>query len=311
MSSIHEPNSKGYRKVSIGTSGGAVLGIDVGWSRRKPTTGLCLIKWENREIRLRFCKARHDRGDRRRKLNQLVNGERLLAVGVDGPLMKDLIRSPQHRPVDSLLSRGKFQHRGKAGSTKGGSGPKLHLHATELAKLVIENQKVNKATYPYRIHEKAVVEAFPNAFLAVLHPDKGFPSKPETARRWTDTLFPRVNVKQKLDQLLRDLLPQYKRGFNYDDIQDHENRASFLCALAALCVVYGRCVAVGDQNLGYIVLPPLQFWGESGTGTIKWAEDAIRDNCASVRSDFKDLTLYKDNKLWEPCTRIVSRRCTF
>lgn len=159
----HESSRRGHKKASIITTEGAVLGIDVGWSKKKPTTGLCLIKWESREIRLHFCKARHDIDDRRCKLNQLVSGERLLAVGIDGPLLKNLRKplKPNNRAVDSLLSRGRFQNRGKAGSTNGGSGPRLHREATELAKLVIENQEVKKATYPYRIHERAVVEAFP------------------------------------------------------------------------------------------------------------------------------------------------------
>lgn len=277
---------------------GAVLGVDVGWSEKKATTGLCLIEWINWEVSLGCCEARADEDDRRNKLDRLIQGRKLLAVGIDGPLIPGLRIVKEYRAADALLSRGRFQRRGKAGPTNGGSGPKLHNHATQLAKLIINTHNVRPATYPYRIHDKAVVEAFPNAFLSVLHPDEGFPLNPEVKRRWTDTLFPLV--KEQLRQLLMGLLPQHKTRFCLDDIQGHERIAAFLCALTALCVAVARCVAVGDRRLGYIVLPPLEHWGASIAGNSKWARDALRDNYTSVRDRFTDSDVYKDNELWRP-----------
>ncbi|MCL0102629.1 DUF429 domain-containing protein [Dehalococcoidia bacterium] len=277
---------------------GAVLGVDVGWSEKKATTGLCLIEWTNLGVSLECCEARSDEDDRRDKLDRLIQGRKLLAVGIDGPLIPRLGIVKEYRAADAFLSRGRFQRRGKAGPTNGGSGPKLHNHATQLAKLIINTRNVGPATYPYRIHDKAVVEAFPNAFLSVLHPDEGFPTKPKVKRRWTDTLFPLV--KQELWQLLRGLLPQHKACFSLDDIHGHEDRASFLCALTALCVAVARCVAVGNRRLGYIVLPPLEHWGASIAGNGKWARDTLRHNYTSVRDRFTDSDVYKDNELWRP-----------
>lgn len=295
---INEPPEKVHRESGAEAERSAVLGIDVGWSAKKPTTGLCLVEWTNREISLHCCEAGVDNDDRQKKLDRLIRGRRLLAVGIDGPLIPKLETANRYRAAEALLSRGRFQRRGKPGPTNGGSGPDLHKHATKLAKLVVNTQDLGPAAYPHRIHEKAVVEAFPNAFLAVLHPDKGFPGKPKAHRRWTDTLFPRL--KPQIWELLGSLLPQHNPSFSLDDIQGHERIAAFLCALTAVCIVVGRCVAVGDGRLGYIVLPPLEFWGESMGGSGKWARDTLRDNWTGVRCRFNDVALYKDNEPWTP-----------
>jgi len=295
---IKEPLAKIHNKARAYGDHSAVLGIDVGWSAKKPTTGLCLIEWTNCQVSLRFCEATVNEDDRQYKLNQLIQGRRLLAVGIDGPLIPKLDTTNKYRAVEALLSRGKFQQRGKPGPTNGGSGPQLHEQATLLAKLVINTQTVGPATNRYRIHKKAVAEAFPNAFLAVLHRDKDFPSKPIANRRWTDTLFPLV--KLELRQLLTILLPRRKLNFCVSNIQGHERIASFICALTALCVAVTRCVAVGDQRLGYIVLPPLELWGVSIMGSSKWARDTLRGNYTGLRHQFNDIRFYRDNNPWTP-----------
>ncbi|MFC1989446.1 hypothetical protein ACFLVW_02625 [Chloroflexota bacterium] len=285
-----------HQKPNDEPKSGTVLGIDVGWNPNKSTTGLCLIEWTNREIYLFSSEVGvHDRQE---QLNQLIQGRRLLAVGIDGPLTPELEITKQYRGAEALLSRGKFQHRGKPDPTNGGNGPELHKQATILAKLTINSQDVGLAAYPFKIHEKAVAEAFPNAFLTVLHPDKGFPLKSEVPRRWTDTLFPLLHPK--IEELLVFLLPQRKISFNLRDIQSHEGIAALICALTALCVTFGRCIAVGDRKLGYIVLPPLEFWGESVGSINLWARDELRNNLPGVRRQFNDVVLYRDNESWIP-----------
>ena len=270
-----------------------MLGIDVGWSQKRPTTGFCLIEWRNRRVHLECCQAGTDEDDRRSKLRQLVGKRQLLAVAIDGSLVPGLGITAQYRPVEALLSRGKFQRRGKPGPTSSGSGQRLHQEATKLARLVTSNQDLAPAAFPCRVSQKAIVEAFPNAFLAFLHPDEGFPRQPQQSRRWTDTLFPRVS--QRLPQLLEILLPKYQLDFNIKQVKGHDTVASFICAITALCVVLARCVIIGDPHLGYIALPPLELWGQSLSGDSRWALDALRDNWAAVRHQFPEISIYRDN----------------
>jgi hypothetical protein len=48
---------------------GAVLGIDVGWSPKKPTAGLCLIEWTKGEMSHYCCQAGVAEDDRLEKLD--------------------------------------------------------------------------------------------------------------------------------------------------------------------------------------------------------------------------------------------------
>lgn len=276
---------------------GAVLGIDVGWSKKTATTGLCLLEWGGRGISQKSCRAGLAKDERLSKLNDLVDRKKLLTVGIDGPLAPGLEIIVQYRAAEALLSRGKFQQRGKPGPTNGGSGPRLHEHATQMAKLVVNTQDIALATYPYKIHEKAIVEAFPNAFLAFLHHEKEFPAKPKFNRRWTDTLF--SPVKEKLRRLFKYILPTCTLNFDLDEINGHEEIASFLCALAALCVLSNRCVVVGERRRGYIVLPPLELWGLATDGSGPWASHVLQENLVSVRrqSEFDSAVIYKDNEV--------------
>lgn len=282
----------------VKTEQGAVLGIDVGWSKRQPTTGLCLIEWADQKVSVHLCRARDDESDRLAKLHQLVQGRQLLAVGIDGPLTAHLGNTTKYRAAEALLSRGPFQKRGKPGPTKGQIGQRLHREATCLAKLAVKLD-VAAATYCHQIHEKAIVEAFPNAFLSVLHPDEGFPCSKAVKRRWTDHLFPRV--QPQLSQLLGTLLPRHRPDFRLDSISGHEDIASFVCALTALCAVFAWYVAVGDST-GYITLPPSELWGRTSSSNWQWARDALCETLASVRTDprrsFRDVVVYKDNKPW-------------
>lgn len=282
--------------MSLITGCGAVLGVDIGWSQRQPTTGLCLIKWSKGEVEFSFSRASADEAERIRKLNELVKGERLLAVGIDGSLIPGLRLTNRYRSAEALLSRGKFRHRGKPAPTSSKLGQLLHQEATRLARLVTRTQDIAPAKHLYKIHHKAVIEAFPNAFLGVLHSDKHFPTSQQVKRRWTDVLFPRL--RHKIARLLRAILPHHH--FKLNRVQGHEVIASFVCALSALCLVAGKCVALGDKRLGYIILPPLEFWGDYNKRRGKWAWDALINNRAWARTQFGDAEIYQDNRLWFP-----------
>ncbi len=271
---------------------GRVLGIDVGWSDARATTGLCVLSWGPREVTWTVARARSDASGRRAALRRLLagDGSPVLAVAVDGPLRPALSYEASYRSCDALLARGRFARRGKPGQTNSGSGRRLHEEACRLTALALEEVTVAPARHACAIDDRAVVEAFPNLFLGVLCDDGDYPERPHRARQWTDTLYElkrrRTNMQRRLIELLRGLADRRAIAGPWD-IRDHDERAGLVCALAALCVAAGRFVAVGSPKDGWIILPPGDHWGR-GEGRERWAWRVLRDNLASVAADFPD-----------------------
>ena len=125
---------------------------------------------------------------------------------------------------------------------------------------------------PFSVWTSGVYEAFPNLFLGVLCAEQEYPVRPTKGRCWTDSLFPLV--AKRLTELIQTLLPE--RSFaSIASTVGHETIAALTCAVTALAAAAGQCVAVGDPTDGYIVLPPLLFWGLSAEGE-PWAERELR-----------------------------------
>lgn len=266
---------------------GRVLGIDVGFSLTRASTGFCAITWDAHGVDWQWENALTCVADRTRALDAvLAGGDRAVAaVAVDGPLRPELDYALTYRCAERLLSCGKFQKRGKPGPTSGGSGPALHAEATTLTHFALDRLLIDAAAYAARIHRRAVMEAFPNLFLGVLC-DEGCYPVPARARQWTDVLYDKV--RPRLEELLSRLLPD--RDIRSDwDIDDHDGIASFVCALSALCVAAGRYVAVGAHADGFIMLPPHDAWGRD-----PWAERELRTNVA--RHNYG--VIYRDDIVW-------------
>jgi hypothetical protein len=268
-----------------------VLGIDVGWSPRRATTGLCLLTWDAAEVTWALARARWDEAsrDRAASIGALLDGRReLLAVAVDGPLRPGLAYRPGHRCAEALLTRGRFQlaRRGSPASTAGGHGPRLHAEACRLAALAVTLADVAPAEHPIAISTRQVVEAFPNFFLGVLCDDDDYPERPRQRRRWTDTLYRlregATDIPARMQRLLASLLPRRAVAGQWG-LRNHEDIAALACALAALCVAAGEFVAVGSEQDGAIVLPPLGHWGRDARGR-RWAEAWIGDNVTAMKA---------------------------
>lgn len=282
-------------------SDGVVLGIDVGWSRRRASTGLCVVSWRDGVVTWAFARARHDEDSRRAAITALLAGagSRASAVAIDGPLRPDLECRCRYRVCDALLSRGVFQRRGKVAPTSCPSGFRLHQEAALLAELVLEHA-VAPARHRPAIHPRAVVEAFPNLCLGVMCDDDSRSPYPRPARRrhWTDTLYPCLVGGAKLQTLMTCLLPGHRVAGSWIEVTHHEDRAALACAVTALGVAVGRHVAVGSTD-GWIVLPPAEAWGRADDGGA-WAERALRENVASAAGLFpgRRPAVYRDGEAW-------------
>ena len=267
--------------------GGAVLGIDVGYSDRRKTTGMSALWWNTTTVWWRSEVASSQAADRADVLEHLTSdaGDEMLAVAVDGPLVPDLVFRPTYRCAEALLTRGLFGRYGKPGACNAGGGPRLHREATTLAHFALDRRTISRATHEPRIHERAVVEAFPNLFLGVLCAESTYP-EPRHKRRWTDALFPVVGPS--LTAMLAGLLPGRTIQVPWP-ARGHDAIAAFVCALSALCVAARRYVAVGSHADGFIMLPPHDAWGAD-----PWAERALRTN---VARDGRAV-IYRDGTVW-------------
>lgn len=152
------------------------MGIDVGFSERKPTTCLCLLNWDLESATFTFQSTGSDCNERAQAINALVGHLELEAVALDGPLTHGLQLVRHYRSAEAILSRGALQKRGKPGQTCSPLGQKLHEHATKLANLVLTFTTVAPATHYEPIHESRLLEAFPNMFLAAIVPERDLSS---------------------------------------------------------------------------------------------------------------------------------------
>ncbi len=278
------------------------LGIDVGYSKTRRSTGLCLLTITPTILRWQCLNTGTDEYLRLEDLRALVpRGTHLLGVGIDGPLTPGLRVVPHYRSSDALLTRGVFSRRGKPGATSAPSGQHLHRHATLLAKIVLQLQDeahftLAPATHPNPVSESRILEVFPNAFLSVLLPDDAFdvlrPKRNASDLFW-EAAVPEARqptyVGPYLMRLIESLAPGRKLDTPLESVVDHDHRAALLCALAVLCADQNRYILSGDPIDGDIILPPHEFWGPSQNEISEpWAEIALRKSAQAVRANPKN-----------------------
>jgi hypothetical protein len=124
-----------------------------------------------------------------------------------------------------MLSGGIFQKRCKPGATNTPRGFALHQQATSIANFLLR-------TFPGII----IQEAFPNAFLGVMLPDSAF-QVPIRRGIKSDVFWEKCVVKTVLmRELLKRLFPSrlaIKLLEAATELNDHDERAAFVCALVA------------------------------------------------------------------------------
>lgn len=261
---------------------GTVLGIDVGYSSTSATTCFCTLEWDASNVTLRYSLTTSNVRSRREALVSLVHNRPLLAVALDGPLTHDLRLVGHYRSAEAMLSRGVLQRRGKPGQTSAPVGQQLHVHATALARTVLDTAEVSPSTHWQPIHQKRIVEAFPNLFLGALIRETDLPPIARDASdRYWDVL---VGQSNGLLGLMKHMLPGRQLQPHLTAIMNHDHRAGVVCALTALSVAAGDFLAVGDPDDGDIILPPVASWGTATTGSGAWLESVLRENLPKVRA---------------------------
>jgi hypothetical protein len=156
-----------------------------------------------------------------------------------------------------MLTRRLRPHIGKPGQASAPVGKLLNAHANACANAFLQNCDVGVASHSLAIHERAIAEAFPSSFLGVMIAD---PVAFKTRRGdRSDTFFRHLAEAGTINRLVGHLLPGRILRKHPSSVVNHDDRAALVCAITALCVAAGDFMAVGDDEDGWIILPPRNF----------------------------------------------------
>ncbi|MBB1250204.1 DUF429 domain-containing protein [Rhizobium sp. G21] len=247
-----------------------LLGIDVGFSATRPTTG---IAWS---VAGEIDAARTFTDWERRKL-AAPSGALFNVIAIDGPLIGPSAPAKVVRRCEQLLSRGLFQKRCKPGASHSGSGFQLRQAAAETARQ-FKHLGMLPSFANAIVADVAIVEAFPNAFLGVMLDADDFGLMRVARGKKFDQLYDQVVASKRMSRILEAIGWRNQRLLDRIDAErDHERRAALICLLTAACAASGKATTVGDEIGGWIWLPPIETWGD-------WAKRALEVNIVSLNS---------------------------
>lgn len=250
---------------SVDLSRIALLGIDVGFSKSRATTG---IAWSNNG---EFGAAR-TYSDWERRSQHIPASTKFSVIAIDGPLVPVGSDDSLDRLCERLFIRGAFQTRCKPGLSNHGYGKDLRRAAGETANQVLHlSEHIADASRAIR-QDTLMIEAFPNAFLGVLLPEARFALPKAGKRKKFDWLYEHAVDSGVLSDLFQ------KIGWHNPQLltavlgeRDHEKRAAWICLLTAACAASGEAEVVGDDTGGWFWLPPQDQWAG-------WAREALEKN---------------------------------
>lgn len=255
-------------------STGSVLGVDVGCSPTKRSGSVCRLEWSADGIWWSIARFRAVEPERAETIARVAGEGRLAAAAFDGPLREGLDIIGRYRAAERMLTRRLQPLIGKPGQSSAPVGMLLNEHANACAQIVLDRCDLAPAEHDIRIHDKAIVEAFPSAFLGLLIDDPAALNARRGDR--SDTFFQHLAACGGIERLLHHLLPSRSLREPLTTVTNHDDRAALVCALTALCLAGGDYTAVGNAD-GWIVLPPVNLQPA-------WARGLLQQNAAEERA---------------------------
>lgn len=234
------------------SAAGSVAGIDVGWSELRKSSAVCRLDWTSHEIAYEIVRTTAQPAALSASIHRVIDRP-VSCVAIDGPLRKGFDEIGTYRIAEQMLTNQKLAI-GKPGQSSSPNGKLLNRAANNCAKLAIATGHVGSADHSTAIAREAVVEAFPTSFLGCLIDEPPLFNRKRKKR--SDAYFFHLTKSGGLEQLLRHLLPGRALVRPLDSVRDHDDRAGLICAITALCVTCRQFTAVGDDNNGWIILPP-------------------------------------------------------
>ena len=245
-----------------------LMGVDIGFSKTARSTGIACLDAD----KLTLARAGSSWESRKAAIPAHFQPT---VIALDGPLIPQGAEDVVRRSCEFRFIRTPFHNRCKPGLSHWGMGLQLRRATTD-ASAQFTQLLTDLTAAPheaYAGYASPVIEAFPNAFLAVLLPQEDFLSAPKLRRgQRFDWLYDRVarnpGVRSALSKSL-DLPNDVWR--NLDTQYDHELRAAVICLLTAAFAAEGKAHRVGDDQGGWFWLPPQalwQTWAREGLGKL-------------------------------------------
>ena len=258
----------------------SLLGIDVGFSRARATTGIAV--YERGSLRS-LCCVKSSSKDR---AAVLPSASKFDAVAIDGPVLPKFADNKLERVCESLLIGSRFHTRCKPGMSHHGFGLDLRRATAPIADeacLLASPASIAFGDKQVR-HSFPIVEAFPNAFLGVLLDDADYQVIGRVSRgEKFDRIYERAVLTGRTRSLLEELgweVPELAEAIHTESLSpsraSHEKRAALVCLLTAACALAGNAEYVGDALGGWICLPPQKLWAP-------WARLAMTQRKATLQ----------------------------
>lgn len=243
-----------------------LIGLDVGFSKTRkssgvakfcdetPIVGCATSSWESRKAILGSCTSFH-------------------VAAIDAPVLPEM--GSDRRDCERIFTLGRFQRRCKPGlSHVPGTGHELRNAGEEACKQLCQLKSMGELL-PGSLRLKQglnVVEAFPNAFLALSLPTDVFENVPYLRRgKKFDWLYEQSIETDRISKVadIIGLQHIHKVTEKIKLCTNHDQRAALICLFTAAGVAAGKFTAVGSKPGGYFFLPPWEAWDS-------WAQNELK-----------------------------------
>ena len=169
--------------------------------------------------------------ERERVIAQVAGIRPIVAAAFDGPFRRGFDIIGRYRTAERMLTRRLRPLIGKPGQSSAPIGKLLNQHANECVHHVVAHSDVQSATHRVPIDHRALVEAFPSAFLGVMIKDPQHLNVRRGDR--SDTFFQHLASAGVLNSLIGYCLTERRLVLDLNLVVNHDDRAALVCALTA------------------------------------------------------------------------------
>lgn len=244
----------------------ALLGVDVGFSTRRKTTGLAWLSGSVVEVTVTGSSWTERKRD-------LPAGVKFRLAALDAPI----VPTPDaynRRGCEYIFYGRAFARRCRPGLSHHGRGLQLRHAGAQAARDFANVLSTSPPPYgPHVLADLPIVEAFPNTFMGILLPEGRFLnwSKSLGLAR-SDWLYEELVELGMMRKLLGRLtLNEQSVADVFEQATRHDERAALICLLTAMFAVRGDVIVVGDVQGGWFWLPPIDLWASWARNDFKLA----------------------------------------